>query len=71
MGSAYTIFGKTVQPHVLAIATIAATVGGTVFSMSGSGAEEKPKAAPTSAQDSGDLDIEKVLDNYLQKSEKN
>ncbi|KAM3160600.1 hypothetical protein ACU8KH_04736 [Lachancea thermotolerans] len=72
MGSAYTIFGRTIQPHVLAIATIASTVGVAAYSMSGSKAEAAPQpASAKSTQESGDLDVEKLIDNYLKQSEKN
>ncbi|SCU94221.1 LADA_0G07294g1_1 [Lachancea dasiensis] len=74
MGAAYTIFGRTVQPHILALATIVGTVGGATYKMMGSsGSETSTKAVgetPSKAQDSGDLDVEKLLDNYLSQSEK-
>ncbi|SCV05610.1 LANO_0H11276g1_1 [Lachancea nothofagi CBS 11611] len=73
MGAAYTIFGKTVQPHVLALATIVGTVGGAAYKMSGGSEAKETTPAPqalTVSQDSADLDVEKMLDSYLKETEK-
>ncbi|SCV03470.1 LAME_0H10682g1_1 [Lachancea meyersii CBS 8951] len=77
MGAAYTILGRTVQPHVLALATIIGTVGGVTYKMGS--APSKPETAPSktssldtssASQQSGEMDIEKLLDNYLQQADK-
>ncbi|ODQ81404.1 hypothetical protein BABINDRAFT_7199 [Babjeviella inositovora NRRL Y-12698] len=68
MGSAYTILGKSVPSHWLAVATLSLTIGGTVFATSGS----KPAAAPTAvtapAAKDEEFDLEKIF-NDLTKEE--
>ncbi|CEP22410.1 hypothetical protein BN1211_2768 [Cyberlindnera jadinii] len=65
MGSAYTIFGKQVSSHWIAIATLSAALGLGVVSSSGSKAEASPKATPVPAapvaEKSEDFDVEKLL----------
>lgn len=77
MGAAYTIFGKTVQPHVLALLTLGATVGGAAYATAGSKTEAQSKdsvevktapAASTSNDD--DVDIEKLLGEFLKEESK-
>ncbi|SCU88562.1 LAFA_0E13410g1_1 [Lachancea sp. 'fantastica'] len=76
MGAAYTILGRTVQPHVLALATILGTVGGATYKLSGSSktpetaSNSSPAIASSGSQESGEMDIEKLLDNYLQQADK-
>ncbi|CEP63731.1 Mco10p LALA0_S09e01244g [Lachancea lanzarotensis] len=76
MGAAYTILGRTVQPHVLALATIVGTVGGATYKLAGpsktpeTALNPSPANASSGSQESGDLDIEKLLDNYLQQADK-
>ncbi|SCV02746.1 LAMI_0H02608g1_1 [Lachancea mirantina] len=69
MGAAYHILGRTVQPHTLAIATIAATVGGAVYSMTGSKPEKTQETSVDSSQKTTqsepDIDIEKLVDQFI------
>ncbi|SCW02737.1 LAFE_0F13168g1_1 [Lachancea fermentati] len=72
MGAAYKILGMNVKPHVLAIATIGATIGGAAFAMSGSKTEnEAQKPVKKEAASKGeDLDVEKLLDQFLKEETK-
>lgn len=59
MAQAYRILGKNVQPHWLAIATLA-TVGGvaTYFSL---GSEKKKEKKPAMVSGGDEIDVEKLL----------
>lgn len=63
MGSAYTIFGKSVPAHWLAIATLSATIGGTVFATAGpkpvAAAVGAPAAVPAAKDE--EFDLEKII----------
>ncbi|QEU62710.1 hypothetical protein KDRO_F06410 [Kluyveromyces lactis] len=75
MGAAYKIFGTTVQPHILAIATLGSVFGGAAYAMSGSKDAEKAKpavatpAAPA-AGGSDEFDVEKLLGDFLKEESK-
>lgn len=75
MGHAYKILGKTVQPHILALATIATTVGAATFAMGGSKAENETKKSDSpvapAASSGEELDVEKLLDDFLKEEKKN
>ena len=75
MGAAYKIFGKNVQPHVLAITTLATVIGGTAFALSGPKKAENPiatatPAAATAGSNSDDIDVEKLLGDLLKEESK-
>lgn len=74
MGAAYTIFGKTVQPHVLALATLTTVIGGTVLATSGSKAKDTAGATPAApavqADNAEDFDVEKLLGDFLKEETK-
>ncbi|GMM29298.1 hypothetical protein DAMA08_020140 [Martiniozyma asiatica (nom. inval.)] len=71
MGAAYTILGKAVPSHYLAIGTLASVVGGVKLN-SFLGASEKPAAAPAAAPAApkDELDVEKAISDFLSSSEK-
>lgn len=70
MGAAYNILGKMVPSHYLAIGTLATVVGGVQLNSLLSGAEA-PAAAPVApaATSSGELDVEKAINEFLASSE--
>ncbi|GME69248.1 hypothetical protein B5S28_g1678 [[Candida] boidinii] len=66
MGAAYNIFGKSVQPHWLAIGTIASVVGGIVgpklFAAPADAAAPAATAAPVESKPAdGEFDVEKSI----------
>ncbi|CDO94610.1 unnamed protein product [Kluyveromyces dobzhanskii CBS 2104] len=71
MGSAYKILGKTVQPHVLAIATLVSVFGASAYAMSGP-KQAKPAATPAAPAAGGadELDVEKLLGDFLKEESK-
>lgn len=80
MGAAYNILGKSVQPHWLAIGTIATVVGGVNLNsiLSSVGAAPAPAATPApaaaapaapAAPASGEFDVEKAINDFLASTE--
>lgn len=76
MGAAYNILGKTVQPHWLAIGTIATVVGGANLNSILSAVGAAPAAAPAPAAATtpapaagGELDVEKAINDFLASSD--
>lgn len=75
MGAAYTILGKNVPSHYLAIGTLTAVIGGVKLNslLGGSGDAEAtpaPAAAAPAAAASGELDVEKAINDFLASSDK-
>ncbi|GAV51671.1 hypothetical protein ZYGR_0AF01420 [Zygosaccharomyces rouxii] len=64
MGSAYTIFGKQVQPHILALFTLGSVAGIGVLAGRGGKKDEGPAPANGSAND--DINVEKLIDDFVQ-----
>lgn len=77
MGAAYNILGKSVQPHWLAIGTIATVVGGVNLNsiLSSVGAAPAPAATPApaaaapAAPAGGEFDVEKAINDFLASTE--
>ncbi|QLQ78376.1 hypothetical protein HG537_0A06230 [Torulaspora globosa] len=65
MSPAYKIFGVSVKPHLLAIGTLAATGAGVYLGLGSNGQQEKAPVASDSATDSEDLNVEKMLKEFL------
>lgn len=68
MGNAYKILGKTIQPHILAISTLIAVSGTTVFLTSGSKVDiptTDTKASENTSTKEDNIDIENLLKEYL------
>ncbi|EJS41739.1 YOR020W-A [Saccharomyces arboricola H-6] len=77
MGAAYKIFGKSVQPHVLAISTFIATAALTsYFTMKPKSKDETKNISPLNAQRSTanasekDDDVMKSIEGFLNDLEK-
>lgn len=72
MGAVYNILGKNVPSHYLAIGTLAGVVGGIQLnSFLGSqqpAAPATPAATPAAA--SGELDVEKAINDFLASNDK-
>ncbi|EGV66037.1 hypothetical protein CANTEDRAFT_112898, partial [Yamadazyma tenuis ATCC 10573] len=70
MGAAYTIFGKQVPSHILAILTLGSVAGVVAYPRSKSEATPTPTPAPavTVASKEDDFDLEKFI-NDLSKEE--
>ncbi|GAV46646.1 hypothetical protein ZYGR_0A02390 [Zygosaccharomyces rouxii] len=64
MGSAYTIFGKQVQPHILALLTLGSVAGIGAFASSG-GKKEQP-STPANANGNDDINVEKIINDFVQ-----
>lgn len=68
MTGGYRIFGKTVQSHTLAIATLVTLAGSaTLFSMRSSAKDAKtnPPAISEKNEINGDIDIESLLNEFI------
>ncbi|ODV58309.1 ATP19 family protein ASCRUDRAFT_78005 [Ascoidea rubescens DSM 1968] len=75
MVSYYTVLGKKVPSHILAIATIVATVGGIALpKYIPSSKSESPKVVPppveTSASKDEEFDFEKLIGDFLKEEQK-
>ncbi|CAH2352070.1 uncharacterized protein CLIB1423_05S04940 [[Candida] railenensis] len=69
MGAAYTIFGKQVPSHILAILTLGTAAGVIAYPRGGDAkATPTPTPAPVSASKEEDFDLEKWV-NDLSKEE--
>ncbi|CAK7894728.1 ATP synthase subunit K, mitochondrial [[Candida] anglica] len=69
MGSAYTILGKQVPSHVLALLTLGATAGVVAWPRA---AKEAPVATPAAvpAVKEDDFDLEKLLSDFTKEESK-
>lgn len=67
MGAAYNILGKQVAPHWLAIGTLATVVGGVQLNsfLGSSKSVPEPAANSAPAAASGELDVEKAINDFL------
>lgn len=63
MGSAYTIFGKQVQPHVLAVLTLGTAAGLGVFT--GSGSKKSQAPTPTSGSGNDDVNVDQLINDFI------
>lgn len=63
MGNAYTIFGKQVQPHFLAILTLGSAAGLGLWASSGK-KEEAPQAAAGS-KGGDELNVEQLINDFI------
>ncbi|GME75144.1 unnamed protein product [Ambrosiozyma monospora] len=70
MSGAYTIFGAKVQPHVLSIATLLTVIGGITIPKYINPATPAATPAPAAAAPSEDLDVEKLLNDFLAEEKK-
>ncbi|AQZ15983.1 YOR020W-A [Zygosaccharomyces parabailii] len=64
MGNAYTIFGKQVQPHFLAILTLGTAAGLGVWASAGKKEEAK---TPAASKDNEEINVEKMIDDFISK----
>lgn len=64
MGSAYTIFGKQVQPHILALFTLGSIAGIGVLASRG---DKKDQAhTPANGSTSDDINVEQAISDFVQ-----
>lgn len=72
MSPAYKIMGMSVQPHVLAIGTLMATGAGVYFGLGSNEGEKNSEAKePVKQEESGDVDVEKLLGQFLETDAEN
>lgn len=67
MSPAYKILGMSVKPHILAIGTLAATGAGVYYGLAGSNDKQKPAVTNDSTNDSEEINVEKLLTEFLDK----
>ncbi|KAH3899451.1 ATP19 family protein SCDLUD_004894 [Saccharomycodes ludwigii] len=76
MVASYTILGKSIPSHFLALGTFGAVIGGTLFAKSGSSApapvptkKEQP-ATTAKSSNNEEFDVEKLIDSFLKEEDK-
>lgn len=69
MGAAYTILGRQVQPHILAIATLGSVAAVAAWPRAKKEAAPAP-AAPVSQTKEDDFDLEKFLGDLTKEESK-
>ncbi|KAK9471712.1 uncharacterized protein V1510DRAFT_419413 [Dipodascopsis tothii] len=65
-GASYIVFGRTVFPHQLAIATLGSALGLTLLATAGGKKESKPTAPPIVAETAEEKDF---ISDWLKKLE--
>lgn len=72
MGSAYTIFGRQVQPHILALLTLGSVAGFGVLATRGGKSEQQqaPPANNNNNQQGQEINVEQAINDFInQKSQ--
>lgn len=68
MGSAYTIFGKQVQPHILALFTLGSIAGIGVLASRGDKKDQAhtPANGPANGSANDDINVEQAISDFIQ-----
>ncbi|AET40331.1 Mco10p Ecym_5594 [Eremothecium cymbalariae DBVPG len=73
MGQAYMIFGRVMQPHVLALATIGSVAAGVTYASMGTKRVEPQQQAallPLKQEREEEFDLEKLISDFIKEEGK-